>query len=127
MISTDDKNSLELSRRKLLAAAGIYGSAATLASVLPVGLAQAAPAPHAVAVDPMAASPVAGLHLQFGADASSEVVVSWHTLQTCSRSARLLGPLDGRLEQTVAAKQRQLHRRQIEAGRLRLSCEDPAA
>jgi hypothetical protein len=23
----------------------------------------------------------AGLHLQFGADASSQVVVSWHTLQ----------------------------------------------
>jgi hypothetical protein len=29
----------------------------------------------------LATTPVAGLHLQFGADASSEMAVSWHTLQ----------------------------------------------
>jgi hypothetical protein len=104
MTSTDDKNSLELSRRKLLAAAGMCGGAATIASVLPVGLAQAAPAPRTPA-DPVATSPVAGLHLQFGGDASSEVVVSWHTLQTVRDPRVMVGGLDGRLEHMVAAKQ----------------------
>jgi hypothetical protein len=45
MIQEDDENTLQLSRRKLLAAAGGYGLvAATAASVLPVGSAQAASA-----------------------------------------------------------------------------------
>jgi 3',5'-cyclic AMP phosphodiesterase CpdA len=49
--------------------------------------------------------PIAGLHLQFGEDASSEMVVSWHTLQPVGHPRVLLGPLDGRLEQTVAAEE----------------------
>ena len=101
---TDNKQSLELSRRKLLAAAGLYGGAATLAAVLPVGSAEAAPAPRPAA-DPVATSPVAGLHLQFGADASSEVVVSWHTLEIVHHPRVLVGRVDGRLEHTVAADQ----------------------
>ena len=52
----------------------------------------------------MATPPVAGLHLQFGADASSEIVVSWHTLQPVRNPRVVLGRLDGKLEQTVAAK-----------------------
>ncbi|MFT4266374.1 MAG: metallophosphoesterase family protein, partial [Xenophilus sp.] len=55
------------------------------------------------AADPVATPPVAGLHLQFGADASAEMVVSWHTLQPVRRPRVLIGRLDGRLEQTVAA------------------------
>jgi hypothetical protein len=47
--------------------------------------------------------PVSGPHLQFGADACSETVVSWHTLQPVRHPRVLLGSLDGRLEQTVAA------------------------
>jgi hypothetical protein len=47
---------------------------------------------------------VSGLHLQFGADASSEVTVSWHTLQPVRNPRVVLGRLDGKLEQTVDAK-----------------------
>jgi 3',5'-cyclic AMP phosphodiesterase CpdA len=53
--------------------------------------------------NPSAEPPVAGLHLQFGGDASSEVVVSWHTLQPAKNAKVLLGHLDGKLEQTVSA------------------------
>ena len=63
---------------------------------------QAAPA-AAGAADPATTPPVAGLHLQFGADASSEVVVSWHTLQPARRPRVLLGKPDGRLEQVTSA------------------------
>ncbi|HEX4184309.1 MAG TPA: hypothetical protein VHY78_00460, partial [Stellaceae bacterium] len=62
---------LELSRRRLLAAAGIAGGAAA-ASLIGIGAAGAAPALPDTAATP----PVAGLHLQFGSDASSEMVVS---------------------------------------------------
>ena len=55
--------------------------------------------------DPVATTPVAGLHLQSGADASAEMVVSWHTLQAVRRPRVLLGRLDGKLEQTVEANE----------------------
>jgi len=98
---TQDTPDLEFSRRKLLAAAGLVGGALAAAS-LSGGEAAAAAPPRAPA-DP-ATPPVAGLHLQFGADASSEVVVSWHTLQPVQNPRVLLGRLDGKLEQTIAAK-----------------------
>ena len=94
---------LELSRRKLLAAAGASAGAALAASLGAAGEAEAAPAPRA-ALDPAATPPVAGLHLQFGASASSEMVVSWHTLQPVRNPRVMLGRLDGKLERTVAAK-----------------------
>ena len=47
--------------------------------------------------NPVTTPPVHGLHLQFGADASSEIVVSWHTLQPVRNPRVLLGALDGRL------------------------------
>src|SRR5450432_1809828 len=94
---------LELSRRKLLAAAGIGGAAAVAASLIGTGAAEAA-ADASRSPDPAATPPVAGLHLQFGADASSEMVVSWHTLQPVRNPRVMLGRLDGRLEQTVEAK-----------------------
>jgi 3',5'-cyclic AMP phosphodiesterase CpdA len=100
MTPSDSETSLELSRRKLLAAAGI---AAVATPLLGSGNAEAAPA-TGLSPDPMAAHPVAGLHLQFGADASSEMVVSWHTLQPVRRPRVVLGRLDGRLEHTVEAK-----------------------
>jgi hypothetical protein len=94
---------LELSRRKLLAAAGISGGAAAAVSLIGTGEADAAPAAR-LSFDPVATPPVAGLHLQFGADASSEMVVSWHTLQAVRRPRVLLGRLDGKLEQTIGAE-----------------------
>jgi 3',5'-cyclic AMP phosphodiesterase CpdA len=103
MTTPDSEFDLELSRRKLLAAAGIGGAAAVAASLIGTGAAEAAPEANR-SPDPATTPPVAGLHLQFGADASSEMVVSWHTLQPVRNPRVMLGHLDGRLEQTVEAK-----------------------
>ena len=107
MSTPDATFNLELSRRKLLAAAGLGGGAALAASVVgagDAGAASAAGTPASPSPDPVATPPVAGLHLQFGADASSEMVASWHTLQPVRNPRVVLGRLDGRLEQTVEAK-----------------------
>jgi hypothetical protein len=101
MTAHDTGYDLELSRRKLLAAAGIAGGAAVAAALVGGGTAQAAP----TAPDPAATPPVAGLHLQFGADASSEMVVSWHTLQRVARPRVMLGHLDGALDRVIEAKE----------------------
>jgi 3',5'-cyclic AMP phosphodiesterase CpdA len=104
MTSDDSGHDLDLSRRRLLAAAGLGSGIALTAS-----LARAASAEPQLRLgsspDPTAAPPVAGLHLQFGADASSEIVVSWHALQPVRQPRVVLGRLDGRLEQVVAARQ----------------------
>jgi hypothetical protein len=97
MTSRDDSHELELSRRRLLAAAGL-GAGAAAASL-------AAPRGAGAASEP-GAPPAAGLHLQFGADASSQMTVSWHTLQPVQRPRVLLGRLDGRLERTLEASTR---------------------
>ena len=102
MTTQDKEFNLELSRRKLLAAAGIGGSVALAPYVIGVRGAAGAPDTRGVS-DPVPVPPVAGLHLQFGSDASSEIVVSWHTLQPARRARVLLGLLDGKLEQTVDA------------------------
>jgi Calcineurin-like phosphoesterase/Purple acid Phosphatase, N-terminal domain len=101
MSTQEAEPNLELSRRKLLAAAGLGAGALVASPVL--GDAQAATVPGKMP-ESMGASSVAGLHLQFGADASSEVTVSWHTLQPVRNPRVLLGRLDGKLEQTVGAK-----------------------
>jgi 3',5'-cyclic AMP phosphodiesterase CpdA len=103
MTIPDTQFDLELSRRRLLAAAGIGGAAAVAASLIGTQAARAA-SPESRSSDPVATPVVAGLHLQFGADASSELVVSWHTLQPVRNAQVVLGRLDGKLEQTVAAK-----------------------
>src|SRR5258708_11971545 len=103
MTAQDTEFNLELSRRKLLAAAGIGGGAVVVASLIGTGEAEAA-APSRQSPDPVATPPVAGLHLQFGADASSEMVVSWHTLQPVRNPRVVLGRVNGKLEQTVEAK-----------------------
>jgi 3',5'-cyclic AMP phosphodiesterase CpdA len=94
---------LDLSRRKLLAAAGIGGAAVVAASLVRTADAEAVLSSRQ-SPDPVATPPVAGLHLQFGADASSEMVVSWHTLQPVQNARVVLGHLDGKLEQSVEAK-----------------------
>ena len=92
---------LELSRRKLLAAAGIAAGAAVAASLIGAGAALAAPG-AASSPDPPTPPPVSGLHLQFGADASSEMVVSWHALQSVRNPRVILGSLDGKLDRKAA-------------------------
>jgi hypothetical protein len=104
MTTPESEFSLELSRRKLLVAAGIGGGAAVTASLIGPGAAEAVPTARPSS-DPVATPPVAGLHLQFGADASSEMVVSWQTLQAVRRPRVLLGRFDGRLEDTVDAQE----------------------
>jgi 3',5'-cyclic AMP phosphodiesterase CpdA len=94
---------LDLSRRKLLAAAGIGGAAVVAGTLVRTRGAEATLSSRQ-SPDLAATAPVAGLHLQFGADASSEMVVSWHTLQPVQNPRVVLGQLDGKLEQTVEAK-----------------------
>jgi hypothetical protein len=70
-----------VSRRMLLAAAGFTASVTAAASVVSPGSAQAASAQFTAPTgrgggDPTLTPNVEGLHLQFGADASLEVVVS---------------------------------------------------
>ena len=89
-------DNLQLSRRMLLAAAGIGSQ---VLSAIP---GEAAPATDHPASSP-GTPPVAGLHLQFGADASSEATVSWHTLEQVHHPRVILGRPDGRFEQTVDA------------------------
>ncbi|MBB4200656.1 hypothetical protein GGD83_004485 [Rhodoblastus sphagnicola] len=57
-----------------------------------------------IQASPPAVEPVAGLHLQFGADASTEMTVSWHSLAPVHNPRVLLGMLDGKLEQTTSAE-----------------------
>jgi hypothetical protein len=101
-MTQDNEFNLELSRRRLLAAAGIGGGVLVAPHVIGSGAAAVAPDKRG-ASDPAATPPVAGLHLQFGADASSQMVVSWHTLQPVRRARVLLGLLDGKPERTAKA------------------------
>ena len=95
----------ELTRRSLLAAAGVLGAAAVVDLAAPAPVARAATGTSAArsTSGPAHAPRVAGLHTQFGADASDEVVVSWHTPRAV-RSPRVLVAQDGRShERTVLA------------------------
>src|SRR5579859_5212436 len=96
-------HNLDLSRRKLLAAAGVASGALAATTFGGLGEARAADIPEE-SPHPTDTPAVSGLHLQFGADASSEITVSWHTLQPVSNPRVVLGRPDGTFEQTVAAK-----------------------
>jgi 3',5'-cyclic AMP phosphodiesterase CpdA len=100
MTAQDTGFNLELSRRKLFVAAGGGAGAATF---IRVGDTRAASA-SGESADGVATPGVAGLHLQFGADASSEVTVSWHTLRPVQNPRVILGRPDGKFDQTVEAK-----------------------
>src|ERR1700760_3775340 len=100
----DETFDLDLSRRRLLAAAGIAGAAALAPSLVHAADGQVASL-ESKSSDALTTPPVTGLHLQFGADASSEMVVSWHSLQPVQQPRVLLGRPDGRLEKTVAARE----------------------
>jgi 3',5'-cyclic AMP phosphodiesterase CpdA len=104
MTDHDTGSDFDMSRRRLLAAAGIGAGAVVTVSLIGAGDARGAVPQRPSPPDPVATPPVAGLHLQFGADASSEIVVSWHTLQPVHNPRVVLGHVDGRFEQNVAAK-----------------------
>jgi 3',5'-cyclic AMP phosphodiesterase CpdA len=82
----------------LLAAAGILAAA----SLARGGEADAALSPPSSARE-RTAPPVHGLHLQYGADAATQMVVSWHTLERVHHPRVLLGHLDGGLIRSVVA------------------------
>ena len=103
MTAEEAGHNLDLSRRKLLAAAGVAPGALAAAAFNGIADAKAAASPS-YAPDPTTIPGVSGLHLQFGADASSEVTVSWHTLQPVSNPRVVLGRPDGKFEQTAAAQ-----------------------
>lgn len=99
-----DPSELDLSRRRLLAAAGVLAAAPLAGGV--ANAAQASDPPPGLLLGSAATPPVAGLHLQFGADAASEITISWHTLEPVREPRALVGDLDGRLVRTVAAQTR---------------------
>jgi hypothetical protein len=97
----------ELTRRSLLAALGAGGAAAAVWAVAPGAGAVAAPAPrrssHPDRAAHAAAPPVAGLHVQFGRDASHEMTVTWHTLEPVRRPQVLFARSGHRYERSVRA------------------------
>jgi hypothetical protein len=99
MTPDDSGHDLELSRRRLLAAAGLGGAA--MAGALGTG--GTAQAVQSAQPSASGAPPVEGLHLQFGADASAQMVVSWHTLSPVDHPRVLLGHMDGHLDQVAPA------------------------
>jgi phosphodiesterase/alkaline phosphatase D-like protein len=99
MTAPDSDFNLGLSRRKLLAAASVVLGKTLVETGDVEATASSLQSPNLAA-----APPVAGLHLQFGVDASSAMVVSWHTLQPVTNPRVALGRLDGKFERTVEGK-----------------------
>ena len=96
---------LELSRRLLIQAAALTpGALALFVSSARTEALSNATGKSSVAAQ--AAEAVCGLHLQFGADASTEMVVSWHSLTPVRNPRVLLGAADGKLERVTPAEQR---------------------
>ncbi|MEV6976986.1 metallophosphoesterase family protein [Kitasatospora sp. NPDC093806] len=103
---------MTIARRSVLKGSSVAG-AALVAGVAPAPSAEAAPdaepntgplfqaTPHR-----LGAPSVSGLHLQFGTDASSEMVVSWITPQTVRRPHVRIGSPDGGLGRVVEAETR---------------------
>ena len=103
MTEQNTRINLEFSRRKLLAAAGLGSGAVIVASLMGTSEAQTAPTTAQNQPRP-AILRVGGFILQFGADASTEVTVSWHTLRPVNNPKVVLGRLDGKFEKTVDAQ-----------------------
>jgi hypothetical protein len=98
---TEPTGTPRISRRGLLGGAAGLGGAVALG--VP-GVAACAPTPPAWQRPGRAgAPPVAGLHLQFGADASGEVVVSWHTSASVGNPRVMLGSPNGGFGRTATA------------------------
>ncbi|HEY2043916.1 MAG TPA: metallophosphoesterase family protein [Jatrophihabitans sp.] len=94
-----------VTRRGILTAAGAAAAGLVAQSWLGNTADAATPSATAHTPDRNGLGPqVAGLHLQFGADASREVVVSWHSLEPVQRPRVLLGRPDGSYERSVFAR-----------------------
>ena len=93
-----------MSRRGALGAAVGLGGAVALGVPGLAGCATSGPAWERP--DRSGAAPVAGLHLQFGADPSTEMVVSWHTTEPVGNPRVRLGTPDSGFGQTVTADTR---------------------
>ena len=90
----------------MLAGAGLGGAVLLAAQAGWAPAAAAAPESATLWARPgIAGAPrVAGLHTQFGADASSETVVSWHTTASVGRPRVVLGTVTDGFGRTVAAE-----------------------
>jgi hypothetical protein len=106
----EEENTPGISRRSALIAFGATGAAATGASLL--GAAPAAAAPAAMSPlllarpERLGAPPVEGLHLTFGADPATQMVVSWTTDSGVDRPRVSYGTLEGGHGRTVQAQTR---------------------
>ncbi|WP_203919780.1 purple acid phosphatase family protein [Rugosimonospora africana] len=110
----EDENKTTLSRRSALIALGTTGAAATGAALLGGTAAEAATPPAPTASSPLllsrpeklGAPPVEGLHLTFGADPTSQMVVSWTTDTSVSHPRVSYGTMEGGFGRTVQAETR---------------------
>src|SRR5215475_6298944 len=94
-------NGQEISRRKVLTAAGLAAVAVPLAAT---GRAQAASLVRRA--DSIGAPSPGGTHVQFGADAAKQAAVSWLAAMAVSRPRLRLGKMDSGYGQEVAAEER---------------------
>ncbi|MGC1737889.1 purple acid phosphatase family protein [Mycobacterium sp.] len=97
-----------ISRRRLLvtgAAATIVGAGLGAGGVALLGSPGSGPSLW-TRPDQSGAQPVGGLHLQFGKDASAEVVVSWHTTDPVHHPRVMLGTSTSGFGRTVPADTR---------------------
>lgn len=94
---TDDKEIFRsgFSRRGFFTTAAAAGVTAALAGATPASADDDKAQLSSAVGDPLTTPVVNGLHLQFGADSSNEVVVSWHTLQPVKKARAMLGETDG--------------------------------
>jgi hypothetical protein len=89
----------------MIGAATAVGAAALLGPAITASTADAQTASESggVAADPVLTPRVNGLHLQFGQNASSEVIVSWHSLLPVIHPRVMLGDPTGRYQCSIAA------------------------
>jgi hypothetical protein len=112
---SDSSRGSDLTRRSLLSALGATGavvatggfasaaSASTPKSAAAGATAATRPVPPHSSAPGAPVPPVSGLHVGFGADASTEATVSWHTIATVKNPRVLIARDGGTFERSVAA------------------------
>src|SRR5690349_10879534 len=94
-----------VSRRQALAAAGVGGAALVVGPPSAASAAAARSSPLLWSRPGASGAPdVHGLHLQYGADAAREVVVSWSTPASVANPRVVLGTLHGGYGREVGAR-----------------------
>jgi hypothetical protein len=102
----EHENSGGLSRRSLIAL-GASGAGATLLGASPAEAAPPGPSPLLLSKpERIGAPPVEGLHLTFGADPTTQMVVSWSTDRDVARPRVSFGTLEGGHGRVVPANTR---------------------